>query len=178
MNLNLNGISARLYRWFYATNEMPQTLCPYFWKLVIAYILFIPWAIITLPTRVINNDIDTGSERLFVSVLLWVMILATICMIFSVTAFWVMYSEKTILGAMQRAGLFTFCLVTLVSMTFGAVGLTKYIQDRKRQKHREYIYDDMGNYIHNPIYVEPRPNLVKEFIKAKYNKYCPKIDWK
>jgi len=178
MNLNLNGISARLYRWFYATNGMPQTLCPYFWKLVIAYMLFIPWAIITLPSRVFDVEADTGGERVFVSVLLWGMILASICVLSTLSLFWGMDGEKTILGAMQRAGLFTLCLVTLVSMTFGAVYLVKYIQDRKRQKHREYIWDDMGDYIKNPAYVEPKPNLVKEFVKAKYNKYCPKIDWK
>ncbi len=31
MNLNINSKTAKLYRWFYATNEMPQSLCPYFW---------------------------------------------------------------------------------------------------------------------------------------------------
>ena len=178
MNLNLSGISARLYRWFYATNEMPQTLCPYFWKLVISYALFIPWAIIILPTRVINTDIDNGRERLLISILLWVMIFATVCMIFSVTAFWGFYREKTFLGGMQRAGVFTFLLVSIISITCGIVILTKYIQDRTRQKHREYVSDDMGDWIKNPAYVAPRPNLIKEFIKAKYNKYCPKINWK
>jgi hypothetical protein len=30
----------------------------------------------------------------------------------------------------------------------------------------------------NPVKEKkPRVNLVSEFIKAKYNKYCPKIDW-
>lgn len=29
----------------------------------------------------------------------------------------------------------------------------------------------------NVTYEEPTPNILAEFIKAKYNKYCPKIEW-
>lgn len=178
MNLNLNGISARLYRWFYETDVMPLTLCPYFWKLVIAYMLFIPWAIITLPTRMFVTDTENGSERFLVSMLLWVLIIAAVLAIFSVTAFWGFYGEKTFFGSMQRAGLIIICVVATVSATFGIIHLVKNMQDRKRYTQREYIWNYNDEYVKNPNYVAPRPNLVKEFIKAKYNKYCPKIEWR
>jgi phosphatidylglycerophosphatase A len=105
------------------------------------------------------------------------MVLDTICVLSTVSLFWGIHGEKTVLGAMQRAGIFTLCLITTVSAVVGITFLVKYIQHNKREKHKRYIWDEIDGYIDNPEYVEPRPNLVKEFIKAKYHKYCPKIDW-
>ena len=31
MKLNSNSVTARLYRWFYMNDQMPKSLCPYFW---------------------------------------------------------------------------------------------------------------------------------------------------
>ena len=46
-----------------------------------------------------------------------------------------------------------------------------------KQKKRQKRYDEDGNYL--PYGGEPKKqNIFIEFIKAKYNKYCPKIDWK
>lgn len=177
MNLNLNGISARLYRWFYATKDMPQTLCPYFWKLVIAYLLFIPWAIISLPIRVIGIDTDSSGEKFIMSLILWTCVCMGLCGLFSITAFWKFYDEQTFLGKVQRAGIITLIIVTLLSLAIGIVYLVGHIKDRRTIKQLEYIWSDEG-VVKNPDYIAPKPNLVKEFIKAKYHKYCPKIDWK
>ena len=39
-------------------------------------------------------------------------------------------------------------------------------------------YDENGNWIpYEDRLTGKRPNIILEFIKAKYNKYCPKIDW-
>lgn len=38
--LNPHGLMARLYRNFYNTGGLPNNLCPYFWKLIIAIISF------------------------------------------------------------------------------------------------------------------------------------------
>lgn len=37
-------------------------------------------------------------------------------------------------------------------------------------------YDAKFN-IDNVIKVEKQPNIIIAFIKAKYNKYCPILDW-
>jgi hypothetical protein len=46
-------------------------------------------------------------------------------------------------------------------------------------KRLEFIWDADGNYVKNPNYepYEKKPNIIIEFIKAKYNRYCPKIEW-
>lgn len=44
MKLNKTGKLARLYRWTYGKAEMPNNLCPYFWKVLLAIIVFpITW---------------------------------------------------------------------------------------------------------------------------------------
>ena len=52
MELNLNSLTAKLYRWFYKQNEMPSSLCPYFWKMILACILYIPLFLFDLPSRI------------------------------------------------------------------------------------------------------------------------------
>ena len=49
MKLNSNSISSKLYRWFYGTKELPNNLCPYFWKLVLAWLVLIPYSLVCLP---------------------------------------------------------------------------------------------------------------------------------
>ena len=41
---------------------------------------------------------------------------------------------------------------------------------------RKIKYDEYGRGIYN-FHKEEKTYLVVEFVKAKYNKYCPKIDW-
>lgn len=41
MELSINSWHSKLYNIFY-TKGLPQSLCPYFWKLVLAIFLFIP----------------------------------------------------------------------------------------------------------------------------------------
>jgi hypothetical protein len=45
---------------------------------------------------------------------------------------------------------------------------------------REYSTTDKSYYSETEnkwVYKKTTVNLTTEFIKAKYNKYCPKIDW-
>ena len=49
MKLTKNSFNSKLYRWFYCTNQLPINLCPYFWKLLMAWVLLIPVVVITLP---------------------------------------------------------------------------------------------------------------------------------
>jgi acyl-homoserine lactone acylase PvdQ len=61
MKLNINSTSAQLYRWFYATEQMPQSLCPYFWKLVLMWVFILPYTILSLP--VILMDLKDPDRR-------------------------------------------------------------------------------------------------------------------
>lgn len=180
MNLNSNGPSAQLYRWFYTTDRMPQNLCPYFWKLVIAYVFAAPIFLIALPTRFIRADIDTSGERFGLGLIFWAILFLSICGIFTgLTIFFVAFTKGSFLYHIQMIGAFVLFFAGIISTIFGAIHLIKRAKEKREDRHRKYVWIN-GDYVENPNYVGPavkRPNLIVEFVKAKYNKYCPKIDW-
>jgi hypothetical protein len=62
MKLKSSSLSASLYRYFYNTEDMPNSLCTYFWKLVIAYLLTIPLEIIAIPCTLFSWLYDLSKE--------------------------------------------------------------------------------------------------------------------
>ena len=181
MKLDLNSVNAKLYRWFYATQSMPQSLCPYFWKLLIAWTFCVPYAIITAPIRnklSYYSEWENGAQKIGVSIMLWGMIGMVISMVYSITSLWGFYPDKSFLGTIQRFGVATFIILFFIGLIFGIIILFKFYFDKKRDNRRKTIWSSSEqDYILNPDYRGDTPNLLIEFIKAKYNKYCPKIDW-
>lgn len=182
MKLKQNSISARLYRWFYITDNMPSNLCPYFWKLVAMWVLLGPGALISAPMMIVNRGekmewpsrIIGGALLYFVAYILMLMVFAPISYLM------IGISEKYWnfqLGGFTGWVLTIACLIVLF--------IVRKVEKRKEEKARKrspYIWDEEGNYVTNPDYEEfepktPRTYILKEFIKAKYNRYCPKIDW-
>ena len=180
MKANTNSISAKLYCWFYAkrVKQLPNNLCPYFWKLVLAYILFIPYAIFSLPMIVFtelldknysNGDNKTG-ERLGLSFLMYVAVFLASVMVIAVGAFFTTYAKYGFCTKVVPIGI----LLWLVAIVIGGYqGIKAW---------REYIINSRIKYDENGyrIWEEPKektPNMVIEFIKAKYGEYCPRIEW-
>jgi hypothetical protein len=67
-------------------------------------------------------------------------------------------------------------------LVFGVYVGIKYLKDQYEESKK--MYDEFGGVYYGvdefnrKIYVRPsKPNILVEFIKAKYNKYCPKINW-
>jgi hypothetical protein len=162
MKLNQNSLSAKLYRWFYKTDTMPTNLCPYFWKLVTAVILSPLFAIYTLPYEIINYKRgcrDTYGDMLGISLSCWCFIAAVICMISSLGLFLHIPNKSSLLWVMMAVG---FCLWSCLIL----VGITWAIA-----KTKEHLQSKNSN-------TEKTDNIIVEMVKAKYHKYCPKIDWK
>jgi hypothetical protein len=182
MKLDQNSISAKFYRWFYAESKynMPSNLCPYFWKLIFMYVFLVPASVFYLPTTVLKMEYESIAERVAKNLMLWLALFVAFLALFPVTYFFVgWFPKKTTFEAWQILGLAIWIVAALIGITFGIIHLIKARQEKKRHKRREWIWDDNGDYIKNPDYVpyEKRPNLLIEFIKAKYKRYCPKIDW-
>jgi hypothetical protein len=169
MKLNKNSINAKLYRWFYQKDQMPKSLCPYFWKLVIAWVFALPLAIVTLPAIImgINGSMnfrhDGAKEdqftRIFASLVMYGMIFVAFSMLFSISLFWHSFPNKSFLHDAQISGIICWGVVIIVGLSYAIEHFYKKIKQK-----------DKG--------VDVNPSLIKELIKAKYNKYCPKIDWK
>ena len=183
MKLNRNSISARLYRWFYITDNMPQSLCPYFWKLLIMWIFILPSSISYPPEKILcsgGEKLDSWGERGLFSILFYLVILVGLSVLFSLSILtngW--FVPGSILHKIQSFGAVSvLCIILISFISLIIYGINRY-KEKKRKKQLPYTWDDEGNRIPNPDYTshEPKPNLIIEFIKARYNKYCPKIDW-
>lgn len=162
MKLNQNSLSAKLYRWFYKTNTMPTNLCPYFWRLVTAVILSPLFAIYTLPYEIINykrQRWDTYGDMLGTSAACWCIIALVICMISPLGLFFYTPDKDSLLMVMMVLG---FCLWSCLIVIGIGWAITKTV---------EYLKSKNSN-------TEKTDNIIVEMVKAKYHKYCPKIDWK
>jgi hypothetical protein len=171
MNLKINSNSARLYRWFYATQKMPESLCPYFWKLVIMWSLIVPYSIISLPLIVLKYDRDKSTtERAVVGMLFWFLLFIGISMIFFIGIFWIDLKDYKKFSAIFATGLVGWA----ASVTIAILGLIHWLKDKWKSRHIRY---DENGY---RIYTDPvkQDSILVSFVKAKYNKYCPKINWK
>lgn len=176
MELNSNSLIAKLYRWFYKQNEMPNSLCPYFWKMIMMYVLIIPYSIISLPQIIFELITKERSEgpRMALGAILYIMLFFGLTIIFTLITLpiWGYFPSDSIGITFQITGSIGF--LGGLSVLFTHLIIT-YRQNRTRK----FIFDKKTDgYIRNPKYKGEKPNLVKEFIKAKYNKYCPKINWK
>ena len=89
-------------------------------------------------------------------------------------------NDNSFLSSIQITGFMILLSFSFLSLIFGTIYLISKMKERKIRRGLKFIWDEFGEYVPNPNYVpyENKPNLIIEFIKASYNKYCPKIDWK
>lgn len=173
MKLNFNSPISKTYRWFYATDQMPQNLCPYFWKLVLMWILIVPYVILSLPYLIAYKK-DKGNsvaEKPGSGLMIWVALGMVAAMLFSFSLFWTVFPKDSFLQQMQILGVVLW-LVAVVLVAYQGI-----LWIKEKYKESKIKYDENGRRIWRPV-EEKSPSIIKEFIKAKYNKYCPKIDWK
>lgn len=169
MELNRNSLSARVYREVYNTRHMPESLCPYFWKLVLAYPLIVLLLPLLIPTWITlkfqdeaDNEYPIGAKAV-IGLLLYAFGFVVFMIGVFISSCWISYYKGTIMYQFYFSGGFISFILGVFSVSF----LIKYIIDNRKYKRK-----------FNNEYVEEKPNLIVEFVKAKYNKYCPKITWK
>lgn len=70
MKARKNSIHAMIYKFTYKS-DLPNNLCPYFWKVILGIILFIPNFIIQFPILLIQlfqkdkDDVNVNEKRLY-----------------------------------------------------------------------------------------------------------------
>ena len=166
MKLNKNSISAKLFRWFYGTTELPTNLCPYFWKLVMAYVFAIPLFIIPLPYVIINKDTcnESPGNRIWMGIICWFILFSLITALTPIMLFWYTPVKDSFLEFLIIYGFFELA----AGLTLGIIWFIHYIQDKIKERKWEN---------RNLPKKEKRSNIIIEMVKATYYKYCPKIDW-
>lgn len=162
MELNKNSKSARLYRWYYATEELPTNLCPYFWKLVIMYALILPFVIFCLPSLIVGKfKFDKKKQEIGYNVFLYVGLYVLFCVVLVPIRFFITYESL----------LFTKSfLIGVVVIICGAAAGIMYLSQCLMDKYEEAKNTDSPKI--------KKTNILVEMVKAKYHKYCPQIKWK
>ena len=183
MELNRNSISARVYRDFYNRSTMPDSLCPYFWQLVFAWPITIVLAPLAFPFWIMERKSQDRMGvptigKAFFSFALLLLLLLVFCVGVFISSAWITYYQKTYWYEWWVGGVVTFFIACVSFIVWGIFYLINLYKERQWQLHHQAAYDENGNWIPEEHRVYPKGNIIIEFIKAKYNKYCPKIDWK
>lgn len=156
MKANTNSWHSKLYSLTYS-KRLPDNLCPYFWKLIIAIIVFIPNIIIQFPCFIIPyfKEDDCKEKRIigFCSYFILLTVSSIIYLNYNlVKAIFNCYSYSSELANI------TAVFEVVILLAIGTILGSNYYSDHR-------------------VYKEKTPNILTEFIKAKYGKYCPKIEW-
>lgn len=168
MELKLNSWYVRL--WYYTYPEtIPNNLCPLFWKLIVAILLFIPNVIFRIPTNIFNacqkhdwDKIDVGRTGMGI---LGYVITAAIGFII-----WLEYN--------YILWLFNAYSYDSVSATFGGmvlcIAIVLIIRYFWLEHNAGYTLENKLDKVSNKL----SNNIVINYTKAWYNNHCPKITWK
>ena len=180
MILKNDSTSARVYREFYGKEEMPQSLCPYFWKLVVAWpitLLFFPFTIVSKLLTMDHGPHVPILVRAFLGFLVYAGVYVTFCIGVVISAYWITYYHPSWMWFHFTNGAVTlFCGSIFTIMVFMSKGIDRIRKNREIKKD-SLKYDENGNWIPIEKRKPKQRSILHEFIYASYNKYCPKIDW-
>lgn len=185
MKLKTNSRSANYYVYFYG-ESLPTNLCPYFWKLLFAYAVLLPsipflWPLFLVELikskKLTLTEESFGENSLATSVFFG---FAIQLLLFFLVGFvagivhmvkgdfngedsWYIIGFRVILGILA--------IVIVFIIIEGIRDLREHLVD----KYYDNKFHKSARESKKPK--EPKKWILIEFIKAKYKKYCPKIEW-
>lgn len=192
MKLNKTSFSAKLYIETYYT-YLPNNLCVYFWKLLVAYLLYparyLRWlrAIYVFPILFINKETfleittnnyynnDNNNKRLYPLIINYIILISTISIITHFIRFGTffpvvddqtdVYVFKIVLDVIYFFSFVIFLVIySIYSIAlFGSI--FNYIQDIHKKDNDKLKKDNLFT-------------LFFKYLKAKKNNVCPIIEWK
>lgn len=162
MNLKTNTWYVKLWDYTYAEG-LPDNLCPFFWKLVTAMLLFIPNVILRIPVVFMNtfmyskyNQIEKGDPRTAIGIIIYAMIIVIIFYIFCLYNYilWLFQAYSYNSSAATYGG---FLLFLTIGIIIARIWDKKDVTDKLKEKTSN--------------------NIIVNYIKAWYNNHCPRIKW-
>jgi hypothetical protein len=171
-----SSLFAKVYRWFYVIgkHDMPENLCPYFWSTVFMYFAIIPYTLFSIPVLLINaiikDEVENPWQRLGFSLLIYFMLFLGWSVLF-VPYYYYTWGSVDAVGFWESI-LIIGHLVWLVGIIAGAYYFVKFLLTMFGKGIKAAAQS-----IKPSEDAREKSNMLAEFIKAKYNKYCPKIEW-
>ncbi len=172
MKLKSDSFSVFIYKFVYNTQTLPNNLCPYFWKWLLMWVLVIPYTLILGPLLIIEAITKTEvDEHPFLRIMVSAMVYLGLFVVFTYG-----YMNYQLFKAIfhcysyDRSAATTAGIADLIITGFIGIGLLI--------KNWYNIIDFFkGTHIVHATNKPKKEYIIIEFIKAKYNKYCPPIDW-
>lgn len=182
MKLNSNSFTAKVYRWFNSIHyhsDMPSNLCPYFWKLLFMWLVIIPYVALTLPVQIITKfDKKTFGESIAYTVIFYAALFALVVLATLPISFFTTFADGSFWCNMLQGSILFWIVIVAVALYYGIGYLIERLKEGRKlyddEGWRYYGVDSEGYKIYHKT---KKPSIVVEFIKAKYNKYCPQIEW-
>lgn len=170
MKINTNSWHVKLHKYIF-TGRLPDNLCPYFWRIVKGLIFVIPASILRLPLYlawlferlfkktdyensflVNHKNEDRSLENMF-GFLMYVLLLCVFTLIFIEYHFFRKIMGYSFDSFSAENGYMVNIIILII---VGLIVIYEIIMATRKNK---------------------TPSILREFIKAKYHKYCPKIEW-
>ena len=139
------------------------------------YLTFIPYVWLSIPVVVYdlfdkqykNGDRKVG-ERLGISMGVYIALFIFVTLISAILALFIKVEKDTLFEFLVVGGCLFWAGLTIIGVIEGVKHLREYSTSDD-----SYFDEQQDKWVTKKAKV----NMTAEFIKAKYNKYCPKIDW-
>ena len=160
MELKLNSWYVRLWNYTYP-ETVPNNLCPLFWKLVIAILLFPINIILRIPVNIMNlfvrNKVDRGDARSGIGFGIYAIIIAS-AFILTCLYNYILWA----INAYSYDG--EFASIGGLFLLVGAFFIIRHY----------WLTYNTGYKIEHTV----SNNIVVNYTKSWYENHCPKINWK
>lgn len=156
ITLKENSIHSKIYKWFYNTDELPNSLCPYFWKSIVSIILGIPYFIYLIPYIIMKKYED--EERNTLSASVWIVLIIITDMIYGGFCIFI---EQIRIPILTEFGIILFMTAILILIIYSINRICNYFSERKTKKEK----------------TSSSLKVKKEYNKGKYEKYYHSIKW-
>lgn len=166
--IDAQGFSAKFYLWYTLKYSLPKGYCNFFWTLVLAYVLIIPYIILSLPAIIVayfSKDFESDCfnktiDRVFFGILFYLFLFIIFILFLGIMFICDKIPEKSFWVEFGKAGI-TLWLVVITILIGGCIQALGKYSAKKRKK-----VDKVKN-----------GNAIVGTFKAIYKKYCPQIEW-
>lgn len=166
--IDAQGFSAKFYLWYTLKYSLPKGYCKFFWTLVLAYVLIIPYLILSLPAIIVayfSKDFESECfnktiDRVFFGLFFYSFLFIIFVLFAGITFICNKIPEKSFWVEFGKAGITLWLVLITILIGIGIQVLSKSIAKKRKNVNK----------------VKNANPIVGTF-KAIYKKYCPQIEW-
>ena len=157
-NLKNNSFSTRLFYWFYATNKLPSGLIDYRKKMILMYLLIVPYWILTLPGCFLEGSFCNKKRmnKLGLSLIGYFLLLVAGCMLLYPLSFFIELPKSKLLTIVMYGSKVWLVIGAYALIILSKEFLKTYFRENKEKKMEELensfeIYSPQSNWTNENV---------------------------